>query len=443
MASGAMVAGSLTISNPHGVAIDVDAGATNAAVSGITVTGSNVGILVEPGSGNLESITDNTITGNLVGLEVLNGSITATSNVISNNNVGVYLPAVNPNNAALPVNPLLTLECNQITGNGTALQNSSTMGVTAILNWWGSSAGPGGGLGEAAASNTIVGIRVADYTPYAMDATSAGPDPTTFDFFSGTGADGNVYLTGTMGADTFSASVDPVNTNLIHVTGSISDDYLRGGPGNRLIIYSFGDNTAGTRDRITVSGSWNAEIHAAALAFLEPLTFAGLSCSTITTSGCGSDVIFGGGNDTINADTSGNNVIVAGLSTGKTGAPTAPRQSAGSGANLFIAGSVDGTLAPLAASGRLDYDTLRSMDDLWASGLGGMTDAMNAAALFSVVNTPGAILTGTARATILPGSGKSWFIVKGAANPVNTPTGNNADYVAGSTANPSYRQAVQ
>ena len=83
------------------------------------------------------------------------------------------------------------------------------------------------------------------------------------------------------------------------------------------------------------------------------------------------------------------------------------------------------------------------MDDLWASGLGGMTDAMNAAALFSVVNTPGAILTGTARATILPGSGKSWFIVKGAANPVNTPTGNNADYVAGSTANPSYRQAVQ
>ncbi len=62
----------------------------------------------------------------------------------------------------------------------------------------------------------------------------------------------------------------------------------------------------------------------------------------------------------------GNNVLVAGLSSGRTGAPTAPLLSGG-GANLYIAGSVDDALAPSSPSGRLDYDTLRSMDDAWAS----------------------------------------------------------------------------
>jgi hypothetical protein len=104
---------------------------------------------------------------------------------------------------------------------------------------------------------------------------------------------------------------------------------------------------------------------------------------------------------------------------------------------------VDCTLAPLAPSGRLDYATLRAMDDLWATGAGGMADAMNAAALFSVANTPGAIQAGTARAVIIPGSARSWFLVKGATNPSNTPTGSDQDYVIGSTANPSYRQAIQ
>jgi autotransporter-associated beta strand protein len=446
MASGAMIRGSLTISNSGGVAVDVDPGPNNVTVTGITVTGSNVGILAEPGSGNHLSITDCTITGNLVGLEVLNGCISATGNIIGSatgpgNNVGVYLPAVNPNDPALPVDPLLTLESNQIVGNTTALQNATTMGVTAILNWWGSSQGarPQG----LAATNAIVGLSVQEYTPYVMDETSAGPNPSTFDVFQGTASDGNVYLTGTLGADTITATVDAVNTNLIHVTGTMLGDYLRGGASNRLIVYSFGDNLSSTRDVISVNGSWDAEIHAETMPSREPLTFAGSSNSTITTTGSGSDVIFGGGNDTINANTSGNNVLVAGLSTGRTGAPTAPRLSGGSGANLYIAGSVDDTLAPQAPSGRLDYDTLRAMDDLWAAGLGGMTDAMSAAALFSVVNTPGAILTGSARATILLGSGHNWFIVKGTGNPVNTPTGNNADYVAGSTASPNYRQAVQ
>jgi len=55
--NGAMITGFLTVSNPNGVAIDVDAGVTKTALSGITVTGSNIGILVEPGSGNDESIT--------------------------------------------------------------------------------------------------------------------------------------------------------------------------------------------------------------------------------------------------------------------------------------------------------------------------------------------------------------------------------------------------
>ena len=34
-------------------------------------------------------------------------------------------------------------------------------------------------------------------------------------------------------------------------------------------------------------------------------------------------------------------------------------------------------------------------------------------------------------------------VVKGAGNPTNTPTGINQDYIAGSTANPNYRQAIQ
>jgi hypothetical protein len=75
--------------------------------------------------------------------------------------------------------------------------------------------------------------------------------------------------------------------------------------------------------------------------------------------------------------------------------------------------------------------------------MGGVSDAINAAALFSVASTPGAILTGSARATIIPGTGKNWYLVKGLVNPSNTPTGNNQDYVIGSTANPNYRQAIQ
>jgi hypothetical protein len=385
-------------------------------------------------------ITDNTITGNLVGLEVLNGCVTATGNVIENNNVGVYLPAINPTSAALPVNPLLKLEGNLIVANTTGLQNASSMAVTAILNWWGNSAGPG--AADTSGRNPVVGVPVNDYTPYALDATSAGPSPTAFDFFNGTGTDGNVYVTGTLGADTISATEDAVNGNLIHVTGPNSGDYLRGNAGNRLIVYSFGDNVAGSHDVVSVSGSWNAEIHSAALGYREPLTFGGLSGSTITTLGNGSDVIFAGGNDNIAAMTTGNNVIVSGLSTSKTGSPTAPRISTGSGDNLIIAGSVDCTLAPPAASGRLDYATLRSVDDLWASGAGGADDAMSAAALFSVANTPGAILTGSARATIIPGRGETWYIVKGAGNPNNTPTGSNADYVGGSTGGTDYRQGI-
>jgi hypothetical protein len=164
-------------------------------------------------------------------------------------------------------------------------------------------------------------------------------------------------------------------------------------------------------------------------------------------------VIFGGGNDNISAGTSGNNVIVAGLSTGKTGAPNAPRMSGGSGKNIYIAGFVDCTLVdpaktPLASTGRLDYEALRIMDDFWATTSGGLAGAMSDDALFSIVNTPGAIMTGTARATIVPGSGQSWFIVKGANNPVNTPTGLNQDFVAAqyqptTPSSSNYRQAIQ
>ncbi len=67
---------------------------------------------------------------------------------------------------------------------------------------------------------------------------------------------------------------------------------------------------------------------------------------------------------------------------------------------------------------------------------------MTAAALFSVADMPGAILTGSARSNILPDSGPSWFVVKGAGNPINTPTGNNTDYIAGSAVSPNYRQVL-
>jgi uncharacterized repeat protein (TIGR03803 family) len=440
-ASGVSISG-VSITSAGGIGVDIQPGAANVTVNAATVTGSSTGILVEPGNGNLTSLTSDTIVGNGQGLELLNGCVTATGNVLTGNNVGVYLPAVNPNNGSLPVDPLLTLEGNNLSGNTTGMQNSTALGTTAILNWWGNVGGPGAvdGLWR----NPVVGVNVNDYTPYALDATSVGQHPTAFNFFNGAGSDGNVYVTGTLGQDTITASVDAVNANLVHVTGPNPGNYTRGGTGNRLIIYGFGDNLIGTRDTIMVSGSWNAEIHSAALTYREPLTFGGLSSSAVTTTGSGSDVLFGGGNDLLSANTSGNNVLVAGLSTGKTGAATAPRlSSSGGGANVFLAGYVDCTLSPLAPSGRLDYASLRAMDDLWAAGAGGMTDAMNAAALFSVANTPGAISTGTARAVIIPGSGKNWFLVKGAGNPSNTPTGSDQDYVIGSTANPSYRQAIQ
>jgi hypothetical protein len=73
-------------------------------------------------------------------------------------------------------------------------------------------------------------------------------------------------------------------------------------------------------------------------------------------------------------------------SRGTTATYTSPQIAQGSGVNIYIAGSVDWTLAP---SGRLDYATLRALDNLWASGSGGLHDAMSAAALFSVANTTG------------------------------------------------------
>ena len=178
--------------------------------------------------------------------------------------------------------------------------------------------------------------------------------------------------------------MDAGNPNLIHVTGAESAaSYTRGGASNRIIIYGFGDNVAGTHDTITVSGSWNAEINTEALTYREPISFSGTSTTTVTTTGSGSDVIFGGGNDIIAANTSGNNVIVAGLSTGKTGrAAPLRRCTGGSGDNIFIAGYVDCTLAPLATTGRLDYETLRAMDDAvgdWAAAAWPMP--MDAAAL--------------------------------------------------------------
>jgi hypothetical protein len=74
-----------------------------------------------------------------------------------------------------------------------------------------------------------------------------------------------------------------------------------------------------------------------------------------------------------------------------------------------------------------------------------MADAMNGAALdlFNAANTPGSIMTGTARAVITSSTGKTWYVVKGGSNPVNTPTGLDADYVTGSTANPNYRQGIK
>src|SRR5262249_13244922 len=162
-------------------------------------------------NGNMASITNSTITNNSQGLEFVNGCDTATGNIIGGsagqgNNFGVLVPA--------GADPLLTLEGNIITYNTTGLQNSSTMGLTAILNGWGSSTGPGAPTAGSPGANPVVGVSVDNYTPYALDATSAGPSPTTFNFFNGTGTDGNVYVTGTLGQDTISATADTVNSNL-------------------------------------------------------------------------------------------------------------------------------------------------------------------------------------------------------------------------------------
>jgi hypothetical protein len=339
----------------------------------------------------------------------------------------------------LPVNPLLTLEFNNISWNTVGLDNAtSAMGATAMFNWWGNVAGPGpvDGLGR----NPIIGLAAASYTPFAVDTTSVGPSPTTANFMNGTGSDGNVYVTGTPGADNITATVDATNPNIIHVTvtnamGSTANSYTRSSPTGRIVIYAFGSTPGGlTHDTITVSGSWNAEIHS------------GPGNNRITTVGTGSDVIFGGGNDIINANTTGNNVVVVGVSTGKTGSPSTPQVSLGKGANIVIGGDLSCATAPSSASGLFDYATLRAIDDAWAAGtMGGMADAMQPGTidLFHAANTPGEIMTGTARAVITSGTGKTWYVVKGASNPVNTPSGLNSDYVTGSTGSPNYRQGIQ
>jgi hypothetical protein len=60
-ASGATIGGSLTITNAGGTGIDVQAGATNVTIMGVTVSGNSLGMLIEPGSGNMTPITNSTI----------------------------------------------------------------------------------------------------------------------------------------------------------------------------------------------------------------------------------------------------------------------------------------------------------------------------------------------------------------------------------------------
>ena len=69
-----------------------------------------------------------------------------------------------------------------------------------------------------------------------------------------------------------------------------------------------------------------------------------------------------------------------------------------------------------------------------------VTDAMGLD-LYTAANTPGAIQTGSARVVITPGTGKTWFVVKGGANP--TLTDLDTDYVGSSTNAGNFRQAIQ
>jgi Ca2+-binding RTX toxin-like protein len=278
-----------------------------------------------------------------------------------------------------------------------AQNNSTTLSISAILDWWGNAAGPGpvDGLGR----NPVGGL--VDYIPFAT-----GSNVTTF--ASGVLViGGNIYVVGTNNADNITVTIGSgTTTPQVKVqfgtttlgTYTLGSDLTQ----NRVVIYGLDGN-----DTIRVVGTRNAEIHG------------GDGNDTIT-GGSGTDVIYGeGGDDTIDGG-AGNDVLVGGV-----GRDTLIGNA---GDNIMMAGDLACFMVFNGPGGprRYDFTTMQQIVAGW-SAMGGGNPSGNASTAELQSDALAGFIGDTSGDSMSNGTGKGWFICQA------------TDTVTTSTAAPNWR----
>ncbi|MCB0035794.1 MAG: right-handed parallel beta-helix repeat-containing protein, partial [Anaerolineales bacterium] len=227
-------------------------GATNAdQPSGVTVTGNTVSGFAEPNGdgegfgivveGTGMSVTENTVSGNDVGIQVQEG------NPSPNTNGTDYFDRGDASVAATVV-----INNNNITGNTAGVRAVGTTNVTdGTINWWGDISGPSG---EGTGSGDSVSANVT-FCPW-LDAAFPGGSPTTASGgFATTSTDGHTTKYCTIEEAMFASSgaSQEVHVEEGNWPGEVMNRDYTDSP--NLVVKAIGDRDDTVIDGITLTGA--------------------------------------------------------------------------------------------------------------------------------------------------------------------------------------------
>ena len=242
----------------YDVAIDNIATDPTRTVSGNTVEDNRfVGIYTDEGTMNA---TGNEISGSEIGFAVASWNndpdyipvANVNGNDVTGNDVGIQALSSNVGGASDP--PVVNAAFNRLTGNPTAVKNTSTAtSVNAENNWFGANTGPGGAVGAGV-----------DADPYLVFGLSA--NPTTIQT-GGATSQITASVTQNSAGNTPSGNVFPSRAiDLSTDLGSVTDTNLTNGSGNATLTSGASAGTA------TVSGSLDGQSASTPVVFEAPAT---------------------------------------------------------------------------------------------------------------------------------------------------------------------------
>ncbi len=220
--------------------------ATNATISGNTVTGAThyaVGLFGNTDTGF--SISENTLNGNGVGVELVGEDsgpttnvtgLSITNNFIQDNATGIYVDVT-----VTVTSGDIEVHGNSIAGNTDAgLENDAAITVNADENWWGSATGPTNAANPGGTGDLIIDPTVT-FSPWLTSGTDTQP-----------------------GEPGFQPSGESTLTISGSTTGTEGAVYvLTLSPSSEISSWSvnWGDGTAGDPDITTVSGTASTFTH--------------------------------------------------------------------------------------------------------------------------------------------------------------------------------------